>query len=212
MTFQPYFIQPPRIATWLINLFTPVEQESILGDLVEEYSHLTSKSGVAYARRWYWRQTVKAIAHLAVTGYRTAPWSTTAVIAGGFLMRRLVGRLVEPAIFAVLERYQVYEHHFDLYRYFASTGIDVGHVIVFLFISCIVALAAKGREMVATIPLALIFGAMALLGSLVMVPRTGDYVFLWRLTWYFADSFAMVIGGVMVRTRRSAATTRPSAA
>jgi hypothetical protein len=43
MTAQTYFVQPPRIATWLLNLFTPVgEAESILGDLLEEYYHLAS--------------------------------------------------------------------------------------------------------------------------------------------------------------------------
>jgi len=43
--------QPPRGAVWLIELFTPYEQaESIPGDLLEEFSDLASKSGVAYAR------------------------------------------------------------------------------------------------------------------------------------------------------------------
>jgi hypothetical protein len=79
-----------------------------------------------------------------------------------------------------------------------------------MFVGCIVALAAKGREMVSTMALGLVFGAMAVVGSLVMVTRTGDYAFLGRLTWYFADSFAIVIGGAIVRTRRSAATTLPS--
>jgi hypothetical protein len=51
MTSQADFLQPPRIAVWLVNLFTPAEQaESIPGDLLEEYSRLASKSGVAFAR------------------------------------------------------------------------------------------------------------------------------------------------------------------
>jgi hypothetical protein len=204
-------IQPPRIAVWLVDLFTPDERaESIQGDLLEEFSHLASKSGVPFARRWYWRQTVKTVSQLMVVGFRTAPWSTTAAIAGGFLLRRFISGLPERAIFAVLHRYQVYEHHFNTYRFFASSGIDIGHVIVFMFVGCMVALAAKGREMVSTMALGLVFSAMAVFGSLVMVTRTGDYAFLWRLTWYFADSFAIVIGGAIVRTRRSAATTLPS--
>ena len=53
MTSEPNFVQPPRIAVWLVNLFTPAEEaESILGDLLEEYSHLESKSGVTFARSW----------------------------------------------------------------------------------------------------------------------------------------------------------------
>jgi hypothetical protein len=205
MMSQADFVQPPRIATWLVDLFTADEQaESIQGDLLEEFSHLSSKSGVPFARRWYWRQTVKTVSQLMVVGFRTAPWSTTAAIVGGFFLRRFVSGLPERAIFAVLHRYQVYDHHFNTYLFFASSGIDIGHVIVFMFVGCMVALAAKGREMVSTMALGLVFSAMAVFGSLVMVTRTGDYAFLWRLTWYFADSFAMIIAGSIIRKSRSA--------
>lgn len=65
---QASFVQPPRIAAWLVDLFTPVKQaESIPGDLLEEFLDLTSKLGVARARRWYWRQSLKTIAHLIGT-------------------------------------------------------------------------------------------------------------------------------------------------
>ena len=68
MTSKADFVQPPRIAVWLVNLFTPAkETESIPGDLLEEFSQLASKSGVTVARSWYWRQTAKTIAHLART-------------------------------------------------------------------------------------------------------------------------------------------------
>jgi hypothetical protein len=210
MTSAAEFTQPPRIAIRLVQLFTTAEDESILGDLLEEYSHVASQSGVAFARRWYWRQTLKTIAYLICTSFRTAPLSTSSAVAGGFLLRGLVGRLVEPAIFAVLERYQIFDHHFTAYMFFASTGIDIGHLVVFLFVGCIVALGAKGREMPATMTLALIFGAMTVAASVAMVIRTGGDVFLWRLTWYLADSLAIVIGGVIVRTRRSSAITLPS--
>jgi hypothetical protein len=67
-------VVPPRVATYLVNLFIPAEEaELILGDLLEEYSHLRSESGIAFARRWYWRQTLKTIANLTVAGYRAAP-------------------------------------------------------------------------------------------------------------------------------------------
>ncbi|HEY4052035.1 MAG TPA: permease prefix domain 2-containing transporter [Acidobacteriaceae bacterium] len=211
MTPQPFALQPPRLAVWLVDLFTlPDDAEQIMGDLLEEFSQLASKSGVVFAQRWYWRQAVKTIAYLVPTAFNVAPWSTTAGVVGGFLTRRLLGRLVEPAIFAVLERYHVYQYHFKIYMFFASTGIDIGHLITFLFVGCVVALLAKRREMVPAIGLGLIFAAMAVVGSLAVVARTGDYTSLWRLTWYFADSFAILIGGAIVRTRRSAATTLPS--
>jgi hypothetical protein len=63
------------------------EAESIQDDLIEEFSLLASKSGVASARRWYWRQTMKTVPPLAGVGFRTAPWMTTAAVVGGFLLR-----------------------------------------------------------------------------------------------------------------------------
>ena len=48
--FQASFVRPPRMAVWLVDLFTPNKQsESIPGDLLEEFSELASKSGVASA-------------------------------------------------------------------------------------------------------------------------------------------------------------------
>ena len=211
MTSQPHFVQPPRIAVWLLNLFALGEEaESIQGDLLEEFSLLASKSGVASARRWYWRQTMKTVPQLAGVGFRTAPWMTTAAVVGGFLLPKLLGPLVEPPIFAVLERYRVFEHHFGTYMFFASTGIDIGHLITFLFIGFAVALVSRQREMVATITLGLIYGAMAVVGFIYAVTKTGNDALLWRLTWIFADAFAIVTAGALVRMHRLAATSHPS--
>jgi hypothetical protein len=211
MTLQPDFVQPPRLAVWLVNLFVLADQaESIHGDLLEEFSHLVSTSGAPFARSWFWRQTLKTCLQLAGVGFRTAPWLTTASIVGGFLLRKLLGPLLQPAIFGVLDRYQVYENHAGIYMFFASTGMDITHILILLLVGWAVAFAAKGREMVATTILALIYGAMAVVGSLVVVARTGDSSLMWRLTWYFADSLAIVIAGVIVRTHRLAAATRPS--
>jgi hypothetical protein len=209
MTSQADFVQPPRIATWLVNLFAPAEEgESILGDLLEEFSHLASKSGGAVARSWYWRQTVKTIAHLVGSGLRGAPWSTTAAVVGGFLLLRFVSGLPEQAIFAVLHRYRVFDHHFNAYVFFATDGIAIGHVIASLFVGCMVALAAKGREMVATMALSLVL--FALIGAaLVWVATHRPMDVAWML-WSCADPFAIVVGGTIVRTSRSGATTLAS--
>jgi hypothetical protein len=204
MTSQPFSVQPPRLAVWLVNLFTiPDDAEAIVGDLLEEFSHLASTSGVVFARRWYWRQALKTIVHLIYSAYRAAPWATSAGVAGGFLTRRLLWKLVEPTIFAVLDRYQIPEHHFNVYVFFASTGIDIGYLIVFLFVGCIAAIVAKEREMAAATTLSVIFTAMTGVAAVSWV-ATGHYWILWRLTWNFADSFAILIGGAIVRTHRSA--------
>lgn len=212
MTSQANFDQPSRIAVRLINLFTPAEEtESILGDLLEEFSLIESKSGAAFARGWYWRQTVKTIAHLMGAGFRAAPWSIAAVVVGGVLLNWFLSGLPVQAIGAVLDRYRVYEYHPDAYIFWLKNGMLIGLVIMATLVGGIVAAAAKGREMTATVTLGLFRGAFGAAGSLMNFAETGDDGFLWTLPWVFAFSIATVVGGVIVRTLRSAATTRPSA-
>jgi hypothetical protein len=223
MTSQADFVQPPRIAVWLVTLFTPAEEaEAIPGDLLEEFSLLASKSGVAFARRWYWRQTVKTIAHLAGSGFRLAPWPTAAAVVAGFLLMRFGFSLSGQAMAAVLDRYGVYEHLADLgrqqpsldagaYMFWITDSMLIGRVLVATLVGGIVAVAAKGREMTATVTLGLFMSALNVVGALLNLAGTGDYGFLWTLPWSFAISIATVVGGAMVRTRRSAAAPRPSA-
>lgn len=72
---KAHIFRPPVIAVWLVGFFTPDKQtEAIQGDLVEEVSRLACASGVAAARRWYWRQSINTVAHLMGTGVCTAPW------------------------------------------------------------------------------------------------------------------------------------------
>jgi hypothetical protein len=214
MTSQPHSVQPPLIAAWLISQFALAEEgESILGDLLEEFSLLSEKSGVASARKWYWRQTIKTLPRLASCGFRTVPWVTAAAVVGGFLLRKLVAPLIGSVTFAVLEKYQAFfEHHFSAYLFFASTGLDIEHLIAFLLIGFIVAFVARQREMVATIVLGLIYGPIAAVGFIYVVTKTGNDALLWRLTWIFADAFAIVTAGAIVRMHRLATKSRPSAA
>jgi hypothetical protein len=201
MTSQPNPDLPPRSAEWLINLFANAEEE-ILGDLSEEFLLLASQSGNAFARRWYWRQMLKSLPHLVSSGFRASPWLITAAVAAGFLLRRLVARLPEFATFSLIDRFDIYEHHFSVYRFLASTALDIEHALTFLLVGCVVGLLAKRREMPAAIALATIFGGMAVLGSVSFVIRGGDYTSLWRLSWYFTDALAVVLGGIIVRTAR----------
>jgi hypothetical protein len=202
MTSPSFSLQPPRLAVWLVNLFTVSDNaEAIMGDLLEEFSQIAHQAGVVFARRWYWRQSLKTIVHLIYTAYRAAPWLTSAGVVGGSLTGRLV-KLVGPAIFAVLVRYQIPEHHFNVYVFFATTGIDIGYLIVFLLVGCIAAIVAKERGMVAATTLGLISAAMS--GIAVVSWVLQGHWALSRLTWNFADTFAILIGGAIVRTHRSA--------
>ena len=212
MTSQPYSVQPPRIAMWLVNLFAiPDDTDAILGDLLEEYSHLAAKSGVAFARRWYWRQTLKTITHLSLLQpNRVAPWSTSAAVAGGFLTP---GASHPPspslAIFAVLEKYHISGKSLQrlcIFRHNRDRHRTSYHVPVRGLGSRV---RGQGKR----------DGGYDDAGSHLRcdgcrwvpwpnVTRTGDYALLWGLVWYFTDAFAVILGGAIVRTRSSAAAWR----
>ena len=210
MTSQAYFVHPPRIAVWLVHLFSPPD-EAIVGDLLEEFSHLASKSGVAFARRWYWRQTVKTIAYLFVSGFQAAPWSTTAAVIGGFLLHTFVSGLPHKVLSAVTDKYLMYwSTHFNAYMFWATNGVLIGHLIGSFLVGSVVALAAKGREMIATTTLALVL--CSLIGSAwVWVAMHQPMDIRWMLL-SCADPCAIVVGGTIVRMRRSAAAIRPAGA
>jgi len=74
------------------------EGESIIGDLLEEFSLLVSKSGVPAARAWYWRQTIKTVPRLTVFAFHTAPLITITALVAGFAVRLIVGWSIESAI------------------------------------------------------------------------------------------------------------------
>ena len=201
---------PPRGAAWLISLFASEEEtHSILGDLSEEFSRLASQSGSAFARRWYWRQTLKSLPHIVFSAFQVAPWSTGLAVLAGFLLRRLLAHLPDFATFALIDRFQIHEHHFGLYLFLASTALDIEHVLIFLLVGCFVALLARKREMAPAILLALFYVALSLVGSTVGAIRTGEYAYLLRLSWYFTDALSIVLGALFVRTLRRPATGQP---
>jgi hypothetical protein len=214
---QSTLAHPPRIASWLVELFAPAEHaESILGDLLEEFSDLGSKSGLPSARRWYWRQSAKSVVHFFGTGFRIAPWSIVGIVLGGFLLLPFGISLPEPAIVGVIHLYRnhvtPYYAHLDTYVLWLNAGILIGRLLSSLFIGCIVAAVAKGREMVATITLGLICTAMAAKAILVLVTRHWpEQAFLLPfLVDQFGSSSLIVMGGIIVRESRSAMSRRAS--
>jgi hypothetical protein len=193
MKAQSRFVRPPRLAAWLLKLFTSLEEdEEIIGDLLEEFGQHASRSGIAFARSWYWRQTVKSLVHLAGAGFRSAPWSTAALVIAGFLLKRFASGLPEQAIAAAVNRTSFYEHHFSTYMFWMTDGIVLGHIVVAGLVGAIIAVAARGREMITTL-------------ALVWIVRGQDLPLL-RLLWPIADSLAVVVGGMIVRSRRSGKT------
>src|ERR1043166_7304997 len=101
---HPSAFRPPPMASWMVALVAPGEHAgSILGDLQEECSEIAARAGVASARRWYWRQSVKTVAVLAVLGLRSAPWSIAAAVLAGNLLLLWGASLPERVTLAVLQ-------------------------------------------------------------------------------------------------------------
>ena len=212
MTLQREFGKPPRVAVWLTILFTSTgETESMLGDLLEEFSQLAAQSGATFARRWYWRQTVRTIASLIGAGFRSAPWTVLAIVLAGFLLRWYVSQLsnprVERGIQAVLDRWLPYGSHPQGYLSVLTHGLLIERVIVNFSLGCAVAFAARGWEMTTTIALGFVGDVLAVVAIPSMfrfASRTGDYDILWTLPWSLVFSVAIIVGGATVRMRRSA--------
>ena len=208
MTSQPYSVQPPSVAVWLISLFTLADgAETILGDLLEEFSLLASKSGVSVARKWYWRQTIKTVPRLAGSAFRTAPGMIVTAVVGGLVLRFVAGRLMYVT-FAMLHRYGVFfaQHHVTGYLLY-----NVELLLRFLLIGLIVSLVAREREMVATVAVALTFGVSVVVGSTYGAIRYGIDPIFWRLTSYLVDLSVIVVAGAIVRTHRLAPKSPPAA-
>lgn len=129
-------------------------------------------------------------------------------------MGSFVHGLPDKVLSAVTDRYLGYwSHHFKAYMFWATDGMWVAHLILSVFVGCMVALAAKGREIVATMTLGIILYTMVGVAYLASVAKHWpmDVAFSWML-FQCAGPFAIIVGGVMVRTSRSAARTRPSGA
>ena len=207
MSSQPGSIHPPRIAGWITALFVPAQEaESIVGDLQEEFSRVASTAGFAIARRWYWRQSISTIAAFVFSGFRTAPWSTAAAVAAGFSLLTL-GRFYQPAMTALLDRYQIYEHSPSVYIFCLSYGLLMAHVFLAALVGVIVAALARGREMTATTTLGLIGGALTTATFFWMIVKNVHF-WLWMLPWSFASPVAILVGGAIVRCGRSAKITQ----
>lgn len=198
----------PRLAAWLVSLFGSSEQaESILGDLAEEFSDIALKSGVASARRWYWRQSLKTIAHLASRSFRTAPLSLAGIVLLGFLFRWFSAAFPERVVIAILRTQRPYSNlHYDFYVWLVTYGIPIVGVIQMILIGCIVAAFAKGREIVAMTTLSIVSSFAFLLHFLLVGGHWSNSIFIfpWRFLIIQVENLvALVIGGVFVRELRS---------
>lgn len=205
--------RPPRLAAWLIELFVPNEQaQSVLGDLLEEFSDVAAKSSVANARRWYWRQALPTVLHFLASEFRAAPWLMAGVAAGGVVLVEL-GRLFagwfvnEGFLFLDLFVFPYYHPHsrfaIFLVVLLSNSWIQLYRLTVSMLIGCIVALLSKGKEMSATLTLSLVCSIPALTRFLLFLQGNYEELRHWLIwVYFFGGLFALIAGGVVVRRHR----------
>jgi hypothetical protein len=197
----------PRLAIALVGLFTSENQsEALVGDLLEEFSSLVSQSGTVTAHSWLWRQSVNTIAQLALAALREAPWPIVSGMVLGFVLRWLVIGLPDHIIVAILRAQTPYSNlHYGLYIWLVTWGTPLVRLLELVLIGCIVAIAAKRQEIVATMTLglvsAVVVGALLLRLSLLHpgVPSPWHSLLESVVHWT-----AIVFGGLIVRIVRSA--------
>ena len=80
----------------------------------------------------------------------------------------------------------------------------MSHVIASMAVGCVTASIAKGKEMVVTTALVLVLLAMTVLAFIWIATRNVPMMVWGMLQWNTADWLAILIGGVMIRTLRSA--------
>lgn len=212
MIFEAPRPQPPGLAGCVIDLFCPGDQaEFILGDLSEEFSDIAASSGLARARRWYWQQSVRTIAHPAGSAFRVAPsWLAGAVLVG-FLLSWFGAGLPEEFIVALLRTQQPYSNrHYDAYMWLLTDGVSIVRALQPFLIGCLVATLANGREMVAATTLMLLRGASIAAPFLLLFLHKAPYpsTLHVRPGLYLVSRalalIAIVLAGVIVREIRSA--------
>jgi hypothetical protein len=201
--------RPPLLAAWLVGLFASADHaEALLGDLTEEFSDIASKSGVVCARRWYWRQAAKTIAHLASVGFRSAPWSLTGAVLLGFALRWFGSSLPERIIITILRAQRPYSDlHYNLYVWLLTWGIPIAGVAEMTLIGCIVAAVATGREIVATVVLGMVSSVtvgLLLFLQILEVPLPISIPWNFLLLQNFENWMGFVLGGILIRKIRSA--------
>lgn len=101
-------IAPPRTTVLLLEALGASAEfrEPLLGDLAEEFAQRAERDGVPSARRWYYREAVRATPHLLRAGLRgLVPRDVTRVI--GILMTSytlvlVIGLLVSGSVNSIL--------------------------------------------------------------------------------------------------------------
>lgn len=206
---------PPRTAMWFLTLFTPAEvEESVTGDLLEEFSAIAIESGDAFARRWFWRQILKTIIDAVGSAFRAAPWLMLVTVIGGIWSTGFATRSSQHAMRMFLDARRIYELHPNAYLFWLKFPLEIGHIAICTGIGALVAFAARRIEMAAVMALVLVEVTLFLAGTVALIASGREWLhwFLFMLPWNSLSFIAIVIGGAIVRIGRSRVAARSSAA
>lgn len=205
---EPRIVRPPVMAGWLVGYFIPDEPaEALRGDLVEEFSRLASTSGVAAARRWYWRQSISTVMHLVGTGFCAAPYLIAGAVIGGCLSLWFGLGWADRAVEASLGLYVFHfnnakDHAHILGTFWLPWGLQTGRFLVITLVGCLVALAVKGREIIAAMTLSLLCAALSGLAYPAWtIIHNAEYALPLRAFQVIA-SIAILMGATIVRQIR----------
>jgi hypothetical protein len=195
--------RPPVVAVWLVGFFSPDKQtEAIQGDLVEEFSRLASSSGVATARRWYWRQSINTVTHLIGAGFCAAPWLIAGAVLVGCLSLWFGLGLADLASFHFRALFH-FKH--DASRISAGhrlVQIQVGRFLLVMLVGSLVALVVKGREMVTAIALSLVCAALCGFAYPAWTLMHNAELALPVRVFQLVSSIAILLGAAIVREIR----------
>ena len=159
MTPTDRVAHPPRLATWLVDLFASArEADVILGDLHEEFTAVFARDGRTQARRWYWRQSMRTIAHLAVGPFRGKPWPTFGIGVAGLALTWPLFWATSFASRAIVVRYPVYDY------VSAQLFWEINSLLPSFIAGWVIARVARNRPMTAALSIVL---AMAVLMAVV---------------------------------------------
>ena len=211
---QERIVQPPVIAAWLVDLFVTHEQTAIREQMRHKFSNMVVTYGIGPARRWYWSRSAKTIAGLMGKEFRTAPWLIVCTALGAALLLQLGTSYLQRAIMAII---LFLNHHVTPYydprgvarrEFWMANTVLIGSLLESLIAGSLVAVAAKGREMIAAMTLSLVCLVMTptIFWALVTERAPVNPVFFPHIMVdQLGGSLLMIIGGIIVREIRSAA-------
>jgi hypothetical protein len=200
---------PPRVSAWLVDLFASREQsETILGDLLEEFTAIAARDGEVAARRGYRRQSASTIVHLLIGQARLAPWWTALWAISGVVLFNLILGGIRGSAVAVAAHYRVYDH-VSAVAYWQAERIAERYATP-LLVGLLVAGAARGREMLAAAAVcstAILWTVMALPIAVLLASDVQRRELTWAVVPNIVASNLMLValilaGAAMVRRMR----------